>query len=84
VALLHTSDPSSQSANYFCPHLFNDMVATVNIERIFCNQPNMGGWCYFEHNNETMSLGMPWEKEYGYSQVVKVRDTRYVSAYQHR
>jgi 2-iminobutanoate/2-iminopropanoate deaminase len=30
-------------------------------------------------NKETMSLGMPWEKEYGYSQAVKVGDTIYVS-----
>jgi hypothetical protein len=30
-------------------------------------------------NKETMSLGMPWEKEYGYAQAVKVRDTIYVS-----
>jgi 2-iminobutanoate/2-iminopropanoate deaminase len=30
-------------------------------------------------NKETTSLGMPWEKEYGYSQAVKVRDTIYVS-----
>jgi 2-iminobutanoate/2-iminopropanoate deaminase len=28
---------------------------------------------------ETKSLGMPWEKEYGYSQAVKVGDTIYVS-----
>ena|SRR5919205_1217332 len=26
-------------------------------------------------NKETKSLGMPWEKEYGYSQAVKVGDT---------
>ena len=26
-------------------------------------------------NKETMSLGMPWEKEYGYAQAVKVGDT---------
>jgi enamine deaminase RidA (YjgF/YER057c/UK114 family) len=30
-------------------------------------------------NKETMSLGMTWEKEYGYAQAVKVRDTIYVS-----
>jgi NADPH-dependent 2,4-dienoyl-CoA reductase/sulfur reductase-like enzyme len=30
-------------------------------------------------NKETMSLGMPWEKEYGYAQAVKVGDTIYVS-----
>jgi 2-iminobutanoate/2-iminopropanoate deaminase len=30
-------------------------------------------------NKETKSLGMPWEKEYGYSQAVKVGDTIYVS-----
>ncbi|HEX7142759.1 MAG TPA: Rid family hydrolase [Nitrososphaeraceae archaeon] len=30
-------------------------------------------------NKETKSLGMPWEKEYGYSQAVKVRDTIYLS-----
>lgn len=30
-------------------------------------------------NKETMSLGMPWEKEYSYSQAVKVGDTIYVS-----
>jgi 2-iminobutanoate/2-iminopropanoate deaminase len=28
---------------------------------------------------ETKGLGMPWEKEYGYSQAVKVGDTIYVS-----
>jgi 2-iminobutanoate/2-iminopropanoate deaminase len=28
---------------------------------------------------ETKSFGMPWEKEYGYSQAVKVGDTIYVS-----
>jgi enamine deaminase RidA (YjgF/YER057c/UK114 family) len=28
---------------------------------------------------ETKSLGMPWEKEYGYAQAVKVGDTIYVS-----
>ena len=30
-------------------------------------------------NKETTSLGMSWEKEYGYSQSVKVGDTIYVS-----
>jgi 2-iminobutanoate/2-iminopropanoate deaminase len=30
-------------------------------------------------NKTTASLGMPWEKEYGYSQAVKVGDTIYVS-----
>ncbi|MBV9177742.1 MAG: RidA family protein [Nitrososphaeraceae archaeon] len=30
-------------------------------------------------NKETTSLSMPWEKEYGYSQSVKVGDTIYVS-----
>jgi len=30
-------------------------------------------------NKETKSLGMPWEKEYGYVQAVKVGDTIYVS-----
>jgi 2-iminobutanoate/2-iminopropanoate deaminase len=30
-------------------------------------------------NKETKSLGMPWEKEYGYSQAVRVGDTIYVS-----
>ena len=30
-------------------------------------------------NKETSSLSMSWEKEYGYSQAVKVRDTIYVS-----
>src|SRR4029453_4597761 len=30
-------------------------------------------------NKETKSLGMPWEKEYGYAQAVKVGDTNYVS-----
>jgi 2-iminobutanoate/2-iminopropanoate deaminase len=28
---------------------------------------------------ETKSFGMPWEKEYGYAQAVKVGDTIYVS-----
>lgn len=28
---------------------------------------------------ETKSLGMPWEREYGYAQAVKVGDTIYVS-----
>jgi enamine deaminase RidA (YjgF/YER057c/UK114 family) len=30
-------------------------------------------------NKETKSLGMSWEKEYGYSQAVKVENTIYVS-----
>jgi 2-iminobutanoate/2-iminopropanoate deaminase len=30
-------------------------------------------------NKETKSLGMPWEKEYGYAQALKVGDTVYVS-----
>jgi enamine deaminase RidA (YjgF/YER057c/UK114 family) len=30
-------------------------------------------------NKETKSLGMPWEKEYGYVQAVKVGDTIYLS-----
>ena len=30
-------------------------------------------------NKETKTLGMPWEKEYGYAQAVKVGDTIYVS-----
>ncbi|HZC50298.1 MAG TPA: RidA family protein [Nitrososphaeraceae archaeon] len=30
-------------------------------------------------NKETKSLGMPWEKEYGYAQSVKVGDTIYLS-----
>jgi 2-iminobutanoate/2-iminopropanoate deaminase len=30
-------------------------------------------------NKETKSLNMPWEKEYGYAQAVKVGDTIYVS-----
>jgi 2-iminobutanoate/2-iminopropanoate deaminase len=30
-------------------------------------------------NKETKSFGMPWEKEYGYAQVVKVEDTIYLS-----
>lgn len=30
-------------------------------------------------NKETNSLGMSWEKEYGYAQAVKVGDTIYVS-----
>jgi 2-iminobutanoate/2-iminopropanoate deaminase len=30
-------------------------------------------------NKETKSLGMPWEKEYGYAQGVKVGDTIYLS-----
>jgi enamine deaminase RidA (YjgF/YER057c/UK114 family) len=30
-------------------------------------------------NKETRSFGMPWEKEYGYAQAVKVGDTIYLS-----
>ncbi len=30
-------------------------------------------------NKETKSLDMPWEKEYGYAQAIKVGDTIYVS-----
>jgi 2-iminobutanoate/2-iminopropanoate deaminase len=30
-------------------------------------------------NKQTKSLDMPWEKEYGYAQAVKVGDTIYVS-----
>ena len=30
-------------------------------------------------NKQTKSFGMPWEKEYGYAQAVKVGDTIYVS-----
>ncbi len=30
-------------------------------------------------NKETKSFGMPWEKEYGYAQAVKVGDTIYLS-----
>ena len=30
-------------------------------------------------NKETKSLGMPWEKEYGYSQAVKVGNTIWLS-----
>ena len=30
-------------------------------------------------NKETKSFGMPWEKEYGYAQAVKVGDTIHVS-----
>ena len=30
-------------------------------------------------SKETKSLGMPWEKEYGYSQAVKVGNTIYLS-----
>jgi enamine deaminase RidA (YjgF/YER057c/UK114 family) len=30
-------------------------------------------------NKETKSLGMPWEKEYGYAQAVKVGDAIYLS-----
>jgi hypothetical protein len=29
-------------------------------------------------NKEIKSLGMPWEKEYGYAQAVKVGDTVYL------
>jgi hypothetical protein len=29
-------------------------------------------------SKETMSLDMPWEKEYGYAQAVKVGDTIYL------
>jgi hypothetical protein len=47
-ALLHTSDLSYQSANPFCPHLSDDMMATVNIERSFL-QSTQYEWCYFEH-----------------------------------
>lgn len=32
-----------------------------------------------EINKEAKSLNMPWEKEYGYSQAVKVGDTIYLS-----
>ena len=28
---------------------------------------------------KTVSLGMPWEKEYGYAQAVQVRDTIYIA-----
>jgi 2-iminobutanoate/2-iminopropanoate deaminase len=48
------------------------------LKEVFCNQPNMSG-IILSINKETMSLGMPWEKEYGYSQAVKVGDTIYVS-----
>ncbi len=30
-------------------------------------------------DKETKSFGMPWEKEYGYAQAVKVGDTIYLS-----
>jgi 2-iminobutanoate/2-iminopropanoate deaminase len=30
-------------------------------------------------NKETTNFGMPWEKEYGYSQAVNVEDTIYLS-----
>jgi 2-iminobutanoate/2-iminopropanoate deaminase len=30
-------------------------------------------------NKETKSLDMPWEKEYGYTQAIKIGDTIYVS-----
>jgi 2-iminobutanoate/2-iminopropanoate deaminase len=30
-------------------------------------------------NKETKNFGMPWEKEYGYAQAVKIGDTIYVS-----
>ncbi|HET7643952.1 MAG TPA: Rid family hydrolase [Nitrososphaeraceae archaeon] len=30
-------------------------------------------------NKESKSLGMPWEKEYGYSQTLNVGDTIYIS-----
>ncbi len=30
-------------------------------------------------SKKTASLGMPWEKDYGYAQAVQVRDTIYVS-----
>jgi 2-iminobutanoate/2-iminopropanoate deaminase len=30
-------------------------------------------------SKETTSLGMPWEKEYGYAQAMKVGDTIYIS-----
>jgi 2-iminobutanoate/2-iminopropanoate deaminase len=30
-------------------------------------------------NKETKSFGMPWEKEYGYAQTVRIGDTIYVS-----
>jgi enamine deaminase RidA (YjgF/YER057c/UK114 family) len=48
------------------------------LKEAFCNQSNMSG-VILSINKETMSLGMPWEKEYGYSQAVKVGDTIYVS-----
>jgi hypothetical protein len=48
VALLCTTDLSYQSANAFCLHLSNDMMATVNRERSFL-QLTQYEWCYFEH-----------------------------------
>lgn len=30
-------------------------------------------------NKETKSFGLPWERQYGYSQTVKVGDTIYLS-----
>jgi 2-iminobutanoate/2-iminopropanoate deaminase len=30
-------------------------------------------------SKKTTSLGMPWEKEYGYAQALQVRDTIYIS-----
>ncbi|OQW31474.1 MAG: hypothetical protein A4E19_07620 [Nitrospira sp. SG-bin1] len=30
-------------------------------------------------NKKTTSLGMPWEKKYGYAQAVQVRDTIYIA-----
>jgi hypothetical protein len=30
-------------------------------------------------NNETKSFGLPWKRQYGYSQTVKVGDTIYLS-----
>jgi enamine deaminase RidA (YjgF/YER057c/UK114 family) len=30
-------------------------------------------------NKKTTSLGMPWEKQYGYAQAVQVKDTIYIS-----
>jgi hypothetical protein len=53
------------------------MMATVNIERSFLQSTQYGWWCYLSINKETMGLGMPWEKEYGYAQAVKVGDTIY-------
>ena len=34
---------------------------------------------HYGDRKKTTSLGMPWEKEYGYAQAVKVRDTIYIS-----